>query len=75
MVYRELLNKYIGNRCTIHLEKNQITLWGPGYPLGKYVHCILDVTDDYIILRSIQEKDFFIFPLVNTTFVIHGMEP
>jgi hypothetical protein len=75
MVYRELLSRYIGSRCTIQLEKNQITLWGPEYPLVKYLHCILEVTDDYVIVRSIQDKDYFIFPLVNTTFVFHGMEP
>jgi len=75
MVYRELLNKYVGNRCTIHLEKNLITLWGPKYPVVKYVHCIWDATDDYVIIRSIEEKDFFIFPLASTTFVFHGMEP
>ena len=75
MVYRELLNRYIGNRCTILLDKNQISLWGQGYPVGKYIHCIWDVTDDYVIVRSIQDKEYFIFPFANTTFLFHGIEP
>ena len=75
MIYRELLNKYIGNRCTIHLEMYQITLWGPGYPVGKYVHCIWDATDDYVVVRAIQDNDYFIFPLASTSFVFHGIEP
>jgi len=75
MTYKELLRSHIGSKCTIHSEKNQINFWGAEQYMGKYTYIIVDVTDDYVIVGSIQDNNYFLFPLANTTLVFHGMKP